>query len=149
MRIAPSAFLVGLLLSVGACEKKSETAAAGSGTKPPAGMAGAIDAAKSAAGDTFVKLRDQAVASLEPRLESAKAEVAKLKAKATTLPDALKTTFASGMAEAEKQIGAAGDQLTKLKTAGADTWQAISTDLGETMDKLGSTIKELAGKFPG
>jgi hypothetical protein len=52
------------------------------------------------------------------------------------------------MAEVEKQLDAAGDQFSKLKDAGADTWQSISTELGGTLDKLGTAITDLTKKFP-
>ena len=147
MKHTLSIVLVGSLLLLGGCDKKAENAGT-TGTGAAGGMGNALDAAKTAATDTFTKLRDQAVATLEPKLESAKAEVTKLKDKVAGLPDAVKPTVTSGMAEVEKQLGAAGEQLTKLKSAGADTWQSISTELGAAMDKLGTAIKDLSGKFP-
>lgn len=146
MRMILPAVLASAILLVGGCDTKQEGAGGAAGTG--SGMGNALDAAKTAASDTFTKLRDQAVATLEPKLEAAKAEVAKLKEKVAGLPDAVKPTVTSGMAEVEKQLGAAGEQLTKLKEAGADTWQSISTELGTAMDKLGTAIKDLTGKFP-
>lgn len=147
MRFGLSIVLVGTLLALAGCDKKAETGAAGAGDST-GGMSGALDAAKDATADTFVKLRDQAVATLEPQFEAAKEQVTKLKDKVAGLPAAVKPTVESGLTEVEKQLDAAGSQLTKLKDAGADTWKSISTELGSTLDRLGTAIKDLTGKLP-
>lgn len=139
MRMILTTVIAGVLLCAGGCDKKQEDAS---------GVGNALDAAKDAASDTFTKLRDQAVAAIEPRLEEARGQIATLKEKLAGVPDAVKPTLESGMAEVDKQLSAAGEQLTKLKDAGADTWQSISTELGAAVDKLGAAIKDLTGKFP-
>jgi gas vesicle protein len=150
MRMNMIAALTGAALLLAACEKKPEGApAAGTGTGGSGtGLGDTLTAAKDAAASGFAKLRDDAVAALEPRLESAKAEVTKLKDKVAALPATIKPTVESSMTEVEKQLGNAGDQLGKLKTATADTWQSISSELGATLDKLGASIKDLASQFP-
>jgi len=151
MRITSALIVVGCVLSLAACEKRAETgngAGAGTASGTASGLGDAMNSAKDMASDTFTKLRDQAVATLEPRLEAAKTQVASLKDKVATLPEAIKPTVSSGVAEVEKQLDAAGTQFSNLKSAGADTWQSISTELGSTLDKLGTAIKDLTAKFP-
>lgn len=150
--------LAGASLLCAGCEEKSPAPGTGgsSGSGAASGLAGAADkvggaveSAKEQAAEAFTKLRDNAVAALEPRLADAKQQVGKLKEKVAALPAAVKPTVESGLQEVEKQLGAADEQFGKLKTAGADTWESISKDLGGTLDKLMSSIKDLSGKMPG
>jgi len=107
-----------------------------------------LDTAKGTVSDAFSNMRDQAVAAMEPRLADAKAQVAKFRDKLAALPETARPTVDSAIAEVEKQMTAVGEQLTKLKAAGSDSWQSISTELGAAMDKVGTAIKDLAAKFP-
>lgn len=150
--------LAGAALMCGGCEEKSPAPGAGgsTGSGAASGLAGAADkvgsaveSAKEQAAEAFTKLRDNAVAALEPRLADAKKQVSGLKEKVAGLPAAVKPTVESGLKEVEKQMTAAEEQFGKLKTAGADTWESLSKDLSGTLDKLMTSIKDLTGKLPG
>lgn len=138
------------------CEEKSGTpeGATGAGARSAlAGAAqkaaGAVEGAKDKAAEAFTKLRGDAVAAIEPRMADAREQVSKLKSRVADLPAAVKPTVESGLKEIEKQLGTAEEQFGKLKTAGADAWESISKDLGDTIDKLVSSIRDLSAKMPG
>lgn len=147
--------VLGAAMVCAGCEEKSNTppkVPTGSGGAP-SGLAekaaGAIEGAKERAEEAFTKLRNDAVAALEPRMAEARTQVSKLKEKVAGLPAAVKPTVESGMKEVEKQLGAAEEQFDKLKAAGAEAWESISRDLGVTIDRLTASIKDLSGKMPG
>ncbi len=160
MRFGALVVLIGTASLLAACDTKSEesvpaptgTNGAPSATTPApsttGGVTGALEGMQTTATDTFVKLRDQAVATLEPRLEQAKAQFETYKGKITSLPEMIRPTVESTMTELDKQFNAAGEQLTRLKSATADNWQSISTELGATLDKITTSIKDLSARFP-
>lgn len=138
------------------CEEKSGTPEGGTGSGAGGSLAGAaekaadaVEGAKDKAAEAFTKLRNEAVAALEPRMVDAREQVSRLKTKVAELPAAVKPTVESGLKEIEKQLGAAEEQFGRLKTAGADAWESISRELGGTIDKLISSIRDLSARMPG
>jgi hypothetical protein len=146
-------------LLASACEEKKPTAPAapapGAGTKlptapapsQPAAGAPTLDSLKNAAGGALADSKEKAITAAQTAIDAAKTRIDAIKAKAAEIPAVTKPVYDKAVADLDAGLKGVQDKLANLKSAAADAWQGVSTDLQTALSSLESSIKSAMEQY--
>jgi multidrug efflux pump subunit AcrA (membrane-fusion protein) len=142
-----SLILVAGVAALCACEKQP----AGSSGKP--GTTGSsvkdtINSAADKAKPAFEEARAKAVTAAQSALDAAQTEYDSLRAKAPSVPAEAKAAYDKTIVELDENWKKTKATLDDLKTAGADAWQKVSTDLSASTSKFLQSVRDAAKQYP-
>jgi type VI protein secretion system component VasK len=143
-----AAMLAAGLIGLAGCEKKEPAPSADGAAKSITDAANkAIDSAKAKAAETVDAAKTAMVEQAQKGLDSAKAQFETLKGKAASIPENLKPEYEKAVASIDEQFKTVSTKLEGLKSAGADAWKKIESELAPAMTKLQDELKAAMAKF--
>ena len=103
--------------------------------------------AMEAAKDWLGQKKDEAVATLDVKMQEMKTAMGDLKQKADAKGDVAKAEYDQMSKEVESKMDVAKQKLAAAKDAGADQWDNLKGGVKDAMDEVDEAYKKLVAKF--